>query len=278
MTNIKQLAGEYLSTENEAEKAQILQEAKQAFKALEYTTPNKLLKELGLTYFCGVNSSSKVEKGLKYDIDTLILYLSASDNAGHEICPHKSIECALICLVESGRAAMEKPSGRIHVARLVKTWLVRYRKVLAYALIQNDINKAKRRGRGFAVRLNGTSDLNWGVIIQTNPDVAFYDYTKNIAIAMSTRHVNHHVTFSFSGHNHEECKRARRNGKNIAVACMPEDFKRALSLPNVYSGDDTDLRFMDKQEGQICLLKVKGRNVQKNVFVLDYNEVKEMAK
>lgn len=278
MNTIKTMAMIYLQSENDNEKQSVLGDVREYLESIgDDISPAALLRKLGLSYFCGVNSSSKIEKGLKKDIDTLILYLSASDNAGHEICPYKTVECALICLVESGRAAMEKSDGRIHVARLVKTWLVRYRKPLAYRLIESDIARALRKGRKFGVRLNGTSDLQWGFLHRLFPTVQFYDYTKGIAGAIKSRD-NHHVTFSYSGHNHTQCRRAMAHGINVAVPVMPNDFERALSLPGCYNGDDTDLRYMDKERGQLCLLKVKGRGIKKSAFVMDYNEIVQFLK
>jgi uncharacterized protein YehS (DUF1456 family) len=276
LTPIKSLAFTFLSTESKELKKAVLADVKSYLEGLKFKSCAKLKRELGLSYFLGLNSSSKIEKGLKENIDTLVLYLSASDNAGFEICPYKTVECALACLVESGRAAMESKQGNIHISRLVKTWLVKFRKDLALELIQADINRAVKKGRKFAVRLNGTSDLNWKWIINRFPAVQFYDYTKGLNRVLKAEH-NEHITFSFSGYNHSDCFQAVRMKANIAIPVTKEDFEAALKLPNTFNGDTTDLRYKDEQKGQLCLLKVKGNNVKKSAFIMNFEEVEKMS-
>ena len=223
--------------------------------------------------FLGKNSSSKIEKGKTKNIDTYILYLSASDNAGFDICPSATEACRKLCLVESGRAAMESKSGNIHVSRLIKTWLYRFNRDVFNKLIQADIDKAKNGKNEFCVRLNGTSDLNFKKIIDNNPTVQFYDYTKNSfminAIKGGVSAKNYHVTFSYSGHNLAECVRALKAGLNIAVAVTPSDLEFALGLENTFDGDKTDLRYLDKTKSGLCILKIKGNNPEINEFVAD---------
>ena len=278
MRHIKDIAISFLSTDNKLIKEDYFLEAEYYLKTLDIDnlTPAKILKNLGLSYFLGRNTSSKIEKGLKKDIDTYILYLSASNNAGFELCPNKTIDCAKACLVEAGRAGMESQTGNIHVSRLVKSWIIKFRKDIAFKLIQADINRAKKRGRKFAIRLNGTSDIAFKNIINAFNGVQFYDYTKNLNRALKSNK-NHHITFSFSGYNIQDCLKAAKNKNNIAVPIIADDFEAGLKLHNVFNGDDTDLRYLDKQKGQICLLKVKGNNIKKSAFIMNLKELKQLS-
>lgn len=125
-----------------------------------------------------------------------------------------------------------------------------------------------------AVRLNVTSDFRgemWRGVIENNPNVMFYDYTKvvgNRPIA-----TNHHLTYSSTGfgqmvdgekvffetksgkynHNWAQIRNLLNSGKNSAMA-----FSSKSSLPEflfdeetgvtykVLDGDDYDARFLDE--------------------------------
>ena len=280
-STIKKLASDFLSTSDKLEKQLILTDAKIVLEVFEDSSlnlsPSKILKSLELTYFTGRNSSSKVEKGLKKEIDTIILYLSASKNAGFDICKFASEYCRKVCLVESGRASMEQVNGAIHTARLVKTWLVKFAPKVAEKLILWEIGKAEKRkeksGREFVVRLNGTSDLDFSNVISQKPNVQFYDYTKKPSVS---KFENHHITFSFSGDNMPQVFKMLSKGINVAIPVMAKDFEEALKLSNCYNGDETDLRSYDKQKGKLCLLKIKGNKIEKNPFIMDLSEVQKL--
>lgn len=282
-STIKKLASDFLSTSNKEQKDFILGRVKGLLDLyhndLLNLSPSKILKALELTYFTGRNSSSKVEKGLKKEIDTIILYLSASKNAGFDICKFASEFCRKVCLVESGRASMEQKNGAIHTARLVKTWLVKFAPAVAEKLILWEIGKAEKRkekrGREFVVRLNGTSDLDFSNVISQKPNVQFYDYTKKPGVS---KFENHHITFSFAGDNMPQVFKMLSKGINVAIPVMAKDFEEALKLSNCYNGDETDLRSYDKQKGKLCLLKIKGNKIEKNPFIMDLSEVQKLNK
>ena len=280
-STIKKLGFEFLSTSDKSQREFILGRVHGLLdlyhEDLLNLSPAKILKALDLTYFTGRNSSSKVEKGLKKEIDTIILYLSASKNAGFDVCKFASEFCRQVCLVESGRASMEQVNGAIHTARLVKTWLVKFAPKVAEKLILWEIGKAEKRkeksGREFVVRLNGTSDLDFSNVISKKPSVQFYDYTKKPGIS---KFKNHHITFSFSGDNMPQVFKMLANGVNVAIPVMAKDFSEALKLSNCYNGDETDLRSYDKQKGKLCLLKIKGNKIEKNPFIMDLSEVQKL--
>jgi hypothetical protein len=88
------------------------------------------------------------------------------------------------------------------------------------------------------------------------PDIQFYDYTK-----IPTRKVSHiknyHLTWSYSEANTKYASLFDKIAYNIAVVfngAFPIYFKGR----EVVNGDDTDLRFLDKEQCY-CWSKSKGQ-------------------
>ena len=115
-----------------------------------------------------------------------------------------------------------------------------------------------------AVRLNGTSDLDFIELINRrfNVDVLseltnlqFYDYTKNLSRAMKYLGSRYHLTFSRSEVNNSECMQYLIEGGNVAMVFdkVPSTFMGFT----VIDGDESDLRYMDEQN-VIVGLKAKG--------------------
>ncbi|HUV71588.1 MAG TPA: hypothetical protein VMW25_01130, partial [Clostridia bacterium] len=250
-----------------------------------YTSKAKLLKDLQVSYFASVNSSQKIEKGKKENFDTLVLYLSAGKNAGVEVCKFASTGCRLACLVASGHALIEERAGKntIAVSRIVKTWLAVYRKDIAEAILIEEIasakNRAEKGGKRFSVRLNGTSDLEVYNVINAFPEVQFYDYTKD---PERFELPNYHLTFSYADTSKarlKHYKQALKRGQSIAFPIIASDFEAACALPDCYSMDTTDLRFLDNA-GKYGILKAKVTSELqagvKNKFILSASELREV--
>jgi hypothetical protein len=97
-------------------------------------------------------------------------------------------------------------------------------------------------------------------IIALFPHVQFYDYTKNPSrmkkYLRGEMPANYHLTFSRSECNHETCLEILEMGGNVAAVFekMPETW----CGKEVISGDDHDLRFLDKT-GVVVGLKAKGK-------------------
>lgn len=263
MKTLKEIAFSYLTEVLPARKIELLKQAETVLNGLEWQTYSKTKKTLGVTYYAGLNISSKIVKGEKVGFDTLILYLSASKNAGKDLCKFASTGCRLACLVESGRAIMSGRSKEksIQVSRLIKSWLAIYRMDIAEKMLSHEIEKgkkkAKKNGNKFSVRLNGTSDLDFSGLIASFPSVQFYDYTKDPTRQQAD---NYHLTFSYSEMTQTRIKHYRKAikaGINIAVPIASNDYKEALELPSVINGDDTDLRFLDGINGGFVALKAK---------------------
>lgn len=258
----------------------ILEDAKELAQSIRIDKPAAMLRQVGVSYFAGVNSSAKIIKGAKLDYLTMVLYLSASNNAGVEVCPFACLGCREACLVGSGHALLEKRAGKLDIAssRVAKTWLAVWNPAVTNALLDYEIKKHKRaagrKGMRFAARLNGTSDLEWRDIMLAHPDVQFYDYTKRPTVMPLP---NHHITFSFSTlspSRMEHYRKALHNGQRIAVPVIASDVERCLALPDTFDMDGTDLRFLDEGPAMFGILKAKKTDktmvgVEKG-FILDY--------
>lgn len=283
--NLKELANNYLKEPLPVKRFGILLQVENILADYSFKSRGKFLKDFQLSYYASVNSSQKIEKGKKDNFDTLVLYLSASKNAGKDLCTYASTGCRLACLVESGHRLIEKRSGKdkINIARIVKSWIAIYQPNLAENVLTAEIKLAKKRahknGNKFAVRLNGTSDLDFSNVYNSFPDVQFYDYTKD---PNRIELPNYHLTFSYANNAKSRIKhykQALRRGQSIAFPVVSTDVDQALSLSDTYDMDKTDLRFRDKS-GKYGILKAKmTEDLQNGVdkgFILTIDKLKQV--
>ncbi len=218
-------------------------------------------KSHGFSYLGSVNSSSKIMKTNKeLEIDTFVMYLAPANLSGHNVCAMATAECIAGCLNTSGRAKMNKSYQMITNARINKTKFfydnrAEFNKVL-FNEVKNAKNRTTKKGKEFSVRLNGTSDLNPILfkhegknILEANPDVQFYDYTKILnRVELANKYPNYDLTFSFTGYNWNDCLVALENNVRVAVifnvgrnADLPETFNGF----KVIDGDKYDYRPLD---------------------------------
>jgi len=213
----------------------------------------------------GVSADAKTVKGEKKGYLTGILYLAPSNTSGIiDVCANASEGCKASCLNTAGRAGMFPAILRSRKAKTV--WLVKDPTSFEAQLVKDIealIRKAEREDMIPCVRINGTSDLPkiaWKMA-ERFPNVQFYDYTKHPAPWKHTR-ANYHLTFSLSETNEASALEALAHGINVAV---PFFTKRSEPLPPTFlgvpviDGDETDLRFLDKQRGVIVGLRAKGK-------------------
>lgn len=291
---LKQLAIRCLSAKTIGEKAAIANEAKGLLKgAPSFKNYAHFKRWSGLSYFASIDSSSKIVKGRKSKVNTLILYLAASKNAGIDICQFASEDCRNLCLVKSGHALLEASldasKQTIALSRIIKTWIMVFREdiardVLAFEIVSKR-KSAEKKGFGFAVRLNGTADIDHLKTIKAFQDITFYDYTKRPL--QDDLPSNYSITVSyanFSPFRVQQYRKAVSKGLNIAVAVTPDAFEDALKkLSYVFNADRDDLRYMDKERGKLGLLKIKTtansrKNGIDNPFVLDIKGIEKLAK
>jgi len=211
------------------------------------------------------------------DWDTFILYmapatvaieainpsLSKDEMSVANLCPASTEGCRRDCLFYQGRARMFK---NVNEARIRKTKLFIQEPLEFMAQLHADIRKALRaankKGKRLAIRLNGTTDVDWSSVAASYPDVQFYDYTKTSRGMLFARDLlpsNYHVTFSRSETNHVMAARILAAGGNVAVVV---DSKVTVdwSDARLIDGDKHDARFLDGKAntGLIVVLRAKG--------------------
>ena len=214
-------------------------------------------------------SQTKMAKGEKFGYKTAILHLAPYDLSGRNVCPKATKGpggCIAPCLNTSGRGQM----GSVQKARINKTNLFWSNKNAFLWQLSVEIEQLKKRaasqGYKFAVRLNGTSDLPWhrmkvdggGSLMHLHPDVQFYDYTKSFkrmkAFLNGELPSNYHLTFSCSETNEKIAKLVLEMGGNVAVVFrnqLPDTWNGV----EVVDGDESDLRFLDKQGVVVGLIE-----------------------
>lgn len=236
--------------------------------------------------------NAKTIKGDKAgDYETAIMYLAPVALSGMgNVCPMaKQAACEAACLFKAGRGVY----NNVEAARVAKTR--RYfadRSAFMEELFWDlfaFVRYCRRRNIKPAVRLNGTSDIQWEVahpveatkngvtvrypsILEAFPEVQFYDYTKVAKRAYRKLPENYRLTLSYSharqAYADEIVKAAMETGLNLAVvyrskalAAKPYDTLGSESIGfmsrEVIDGDKTDMRFTDPS-GVIVGLYAKG--------------------
>ena len=217
--------------------------------------PDKLLS---------VNADRKTVKGVKRGFLTGILYLFPHKAFGFNICANADkADCAEPCLNTAGRGQFDI----VQASRIRKTWLFHYEREWFMYTLFRDIEalqrKAAREGLTPVVRLNGTSDLDWENIRYEGESsmerfslLQHYDYTK---LPRLPKNRNYHLTFSYSAAKEYQrtVAKALRLDMNMA-AVFRGDFPETFLGREVVSGDDSDLRFLDK-DNVVVGLKAKGQ-------------------
>jgi len=209
-----------------------------------------------------IDSNYKTVKGQAKGYMTAILYLSPANTSGHQVCPFASPGCIDTCLNTAGRGQFNS----IQEARKRKTEYFFKDRVGFISQLKHEIKNFEKYAhkKGFipVVRLNGTSDLTietYGVI-ETFPEIQFYDYTKNyqrmVKFLDGGLPENYHLTFSRSETNEIQSLDILKRHGNVAV--LFESMPKEWHGYDVVSGDDSDLRFLDKA-GTIIGLKPKGK-------------------
>jgi len=222
-------------------------------------------------------------------VETTGLALSPAYEEGKfKMCPN-SASCAAECLGKTSGNYF-KLGGGVDLDAFKGPRLNSLNKTLAmmrdpenFAVkLHDEIDAARimaaRNGNHLGVRLNTLSDINPRVhksIIESFPDVSFYDYTKNNTDPIAP---NHHYTYSSTGvsqdgvvnenQNWKQMRRRLDEGSNVAMA-----FSHKEHLPSwvhdeesgkryaVINGDTHDFRPLDIQpegaDGVVIGLKNK---------------------
>jgi len=226
-----------------------------------------------------VNADAKTSKGSGKGWLTGIVYLAPAMEAGlGNMCPQASPGCLATCLYSAGRAAIFKA---VNLARIARTKFLFSDRAGFRAQLEAEIRalirKAERENLQPAFRFNGTSDLDvvklFPGLIESFPQVAWYDYTKSYQRALDWSKgalpSNYHLTFSLSETNLDKAYELIRKGVNVSAVIddvsVPLAYGFALNgeVFQAVNGDESDLRFLDPQAnylaGYVVLLKAKGK-------------------
>src|SRR6056300_1382789 len=145
--------------------------------------------------------------------------------------------------------------------------------------IEKFIRACERKEKLPAIRLNGTSDIQWEKIdiegqniFEMFPNVQFYDYTK-----IPTRKVdkipNYHLTWSYSEANEKYAEMFNQVPNNKAVVFTTKDLPSMFKGLEVIDGDTHDMRFLDKPNSVVGL-KAKGQAKKDySGFVIDVVQI-----
>jgi len=253
-----------------------------------------------------VGKNPKIDKSNKVSSKywSVIMHLRPVNT---KICPYQDIaKCKSACLNTAGLGGVY-PS--IQKARQRKTDLFLNDRTEFMKQLISDIQKfvraCDRKDKLPAIRLNGTSDIQWENIYVGNmeqysldttdmsnvevfnkkqlgldcknifemfPNVQFYDYTK-----IPTRKVdnipNYHLTWSYSEANDKYAKMFDQVPNNKAVVFRTKDLPSMFRGLEVIDGDTHDMRFLDKPNSVVGL-KAKGQAKKDySGFVIDVVQI-----
>jgi len=226
-----------------------------------------------------LSDNTKISKGEKYGFYTQGVHLSPFNKSGFNVCPWASKGCALACLDTSGRGAF----ANVQNSRIKKTqFFFEDKQGFLCQLVKEvglAVKRADKKGLIPCFRLNLTSDLPWEGIRNSDrktifdlfPSVQFYDYTKGFSRMKNyldgKMPKNYHLTFSRSESNDEHCKIILALGGNVACV-FSDELPETWQGKRVVNGDESDLRFLDRQ-GCVVGLSTKGKaKADKSGFVL----------
>ena len=218
----------------------------------------------------GIDTNAKLTKG--DDAVNAVQHFAPATRAtdkGTTVCANAiRAGCQKPCLDDTGRGAF----ATVQASRLYKTmlWTQKRDEYLDY-FHKREMPRlkrtAKRKGKPLALRLNGTSDVDWSFLAEQYPDVIWYDYTKHPERLGNTPD-NYHLTLSYSEKEPEyaaECIEALNSGHNLAIVCKSAAIHADLvergswrGYPTV-NGELSDQRFLDPRGGYVVLLTPKGK-------------------
>ena len=140
--------------------------------------------------------------------------------------------------------------------------------------IHTFVRACDRKGKKPAIRLNGTSDIQWETIkveghdniFAMFPQIQFYDYTK-IPTRKTNYIFNYHLTWSYSEADSKYAALFDKVKHNIAVVFngkLPKTFRGR----RVIDGDTHDMRFKDPRNVVVGLKAKAEAKTEDNGFVI----------
>ena len=260
--------------------------------ALEFRQECEQLSRLEFTpLLARAEANTKIRKSMRVDYRLTSLSLAHHKTSGHNVCSQASAACSAAC-VGSENIGLAQVFGAVMDSRIRRTRFLmedrpRFLRVLIGEL-HSQQRIAERNIAVLACRLNQFSDISWedkngnfGCIPQMFPECIFWDYTK-VHSRLYRVPDNYHLCGSWSELKRHQaaCESLLNDGYNVAMVFsdntgspgkgaknqqLPKRHKIGGHWFEVYSGDDSDLRFLDPGEtrggyGRICGLTLKSGN------------------
>ena len=210
--------------------------------------------------------NAKIIKGEALGYMTKGIHLAPANLSGYEVCQWRSKGCTMACLNTAGRGIMQRTQD----SRIAKTKLFFEQRFDFLAKLSKEITStiksASKKSMQAVFRPNLTSDIAWEDIInedgvtifEKHGKTQFYDYTKSFkrmkAFLNGELPSNYHLTFSCSETNEKIAKLVLSMGGNVAVVFrnqLPDTWNGV----EVVDGDESDLRFLDKQGVVVGLIE-----------------------
>ena len=210
--------------------------------------------------------NAKIVKGEKLGYVTKGIHLAPANLSGYEVCQWRSKGCTFACLNTAGRGQMQNTQD----SRIKKTKLFFESRFDFLAKLSKEITStiksASKKSMQAVFRPNLTSDIAWEDIInedgvtifEKHGRTQFYDYTKSFKRMKTFLNgelpSNYHLTFSCSETNEKIAKLVLSMGGNVAVVFrnqLPDTWNGV----EVVDGDESDLRFLDKQGVVVGLIE-----------------------
>ena len=218
-----------------------------------------------------LSEGSTNAKTAKNETKTFILYLAPFNLNSFRlsVCPKASQGCISSCLFSAGRGAF----SNVYQSRIRKTdFYFSDKKGFCEMLFSELAQLSKKAVKGnfkIAIRLNGTSDLDFFAIVKNQigkdllslDNLVYYDYSKLIGKVLKYQDQmkagKYYLTFSRSENNWSDCLKALNMGVNVAVV-FGKDKPTTFEGFKVVDGDSSDIVMMENQ-GAILGLKAKGK-------------------
>jgi len=211
----------------------------------------------------------------KNEMETFILYMAPAktNSFGINLCIKASKGCTVACITTSGMmtftsnilARIRKADFYVNPETKTEFCLQLWKE------LSNKDRTAKKKGYKVAIRLNGTTDLDFFGILKNRigkdlfslTNLVFYDYTKLIGKVIKyqdqIKNGQYYLTFSRSEDNWNDCITALNMGINVAVVFGSDSLKpETFQGFEVIDGDKTDIEML-KVSGKILALRAKGK-------------------
>ena len=210
-------------------------------------------------------TNSKTAKNTR---ETRILYLAPAfqNTKGWTICSHASKGCIAACLFSAGRGSFQS----VQVARSRRTEFYLQHKNEFLAQLYGELCKfnslMQKRGTVGAVRLNGTSDIDFLYSFDKGLDISlldefsnlvFYDYTKNPARVQRYNGSKYNLCFSRSECNEEKAIQVLQSGGTVSVV-FRDELPTTWHGFRVVDGDKRDDLMLDVRN-VVLGLRAKGK-------------------